>query len=334
MNRGFHRHACLLALASAACQPDLDSSIENAAHRYHVPTVLLASMAQLDSRSGVETFENGQHGWIKLTKWRGPRYVRRGAALLRLTPLPFADPSTLVLQDPVIGLEAAAALLRRLGPPDAAGADVPLDSWRPALLRFSSTPDPSAKALYADLVLKVAKHDTAPVRFAGMPRSAGEQGAPFVPYLPAGAATHRPLAAPPRRIKYIVIHTTQGAFSTILGAFRNPRTEAAAHYMIRAQDGFTLQLIDERVVAFHDACFNEESIGIEHEGYVAHGDRWYTDELYSASARLVRDIAARYHIPLDRQHIFGHGEAPDCSDHDDPGPHWDWSKYMRLVQAP
>ncbi|HEY5932985.1 MAG TPA: peptidoglycan recognition family protein, partial [Kofleriaceae bacterium] len=108
-------------------------------------------------------------------------------------------------------------------------------------------------------------------------------------------------------------------------------TKVGAHYLVDSVTGTTVQMADERLVVFHDACFNEESIGIEHEGYVEAGQLWYSDEQYEASARLVRDIAKRHEIPLDRDHILGHGEAPDCSDHTDPGPGWDWDRFMGLV---
>lgn len=52
------------------------------------------------------------------------------------------------------------------------------------------------------------------------------------------------------------------------------------------------------------------SLGIEHEGVLVDGARWYTEEMYQASARLVRYLAARYRIPLDREHILGHDELP------------------------
>jgi len=52
------------------------------------------------------------------------------------------------------------------------------------------------------------------------------------------------------------------------------------------------------------------SIGIEHEGYLAHGHRWYTEAQYQSSAKLVRNLAARFNIPLDRDHIIGHEEIP------------------------
>jgi hypothetical protein len=82
------------------------------------------------------------------------------------------------------------------------------------------------------------------------------------------------------------------------------------------------------------------SIGIEHEGYLAHGHRWYTDEQYRASAKLVRYLAATFGIPLDRDHIIGHEEIPaetaekSAAQHYDPGPFWDWSYYFDLLGAP
>ena len=124
----------------------------------------------------------------------------------------------------------------------------------------------------------------------------------------------------------------QNTLPVILEHFRRPGTRFGAHYLVDSVAGTTVQMADERLVVFHDACFNEESIGIEHEGYVEAGKRWYSEEQLRASARLVRDIARRYDIPLDRSHILGHGEAPDCSDHTDPGPDWDWARYMAYVE--
>jgi uncharacterized protein (TIGR03382 family) len=61
-------------------------------------------------------------------------------------------------------------------------------------------------------------------------------------------------------------------------------------------------------------------------------DAWYTEAMYTESARLTAWLADQYGIPKTREHIFGHGEAPDCSDHTDPGGGWDWAHYMDLVQ--
>jgi MYXO-CTERM domain-containing protein len=78
--------------------------------------------------------------------------------------------------------------------------------------------------------------------------------------------------------------------------------------------------------------YNQESIGIEHEGFVADPGRWYTDAMYESSARLVRHLAATYSIPLDRAHIIGHVEVPGAT-HTDPGGGWDWDRFMALVRG-
>jgi hypothetical protein len=255
-------------------------------------------------------------------------------------------------RDPALGMRAAAALLRRAAGPVPPAADAPLESWRPALERFAGGADSVANALYADGVLRAAARGIHGVDGAGEaidvppraaraidvlgPRAApdGVVGVASVPFWPAAAAAHRPLARnTARRVRFIVIHTAQNSFAWTFEFFRRPGTRVASHYLVRAADGLAVQLVDERLVAFHDACFNQESIGIEHEGYVASGERWYSDELYRASAALVRDIAARHGIPLDRAHILGHGETPDCSDHADPGDAWDWDRFMAHVRG-
>jgi hypothetical protein len=82
------------------------------------------------------------------------------------------------------------------------------------------------------------------------------------------------------------------------------------------------------------------AIGIEHVGYAIEGANWYTDAMYQASAQLVRHLARLYDIPLDRGHIIGHDEIPgrlpqhQALMHWDPGPFWDWGRYMALLQAP
>jgi hypothetical protein len=52
-----------------------------------------------------------------------------------------------------------------------------------------------------------------------------------------------------------------------------------------------------------------------------------------SSAKLTQWVADQYGIAKDRAHIFGHGDAPDCSDHTDPGPGWNWAHYLDLVRT-
>ncbi|MFD9263250.1 N-acetylmuramoyl-L-alanine amidase, partial [Streptomyces sp. NPDC059538] len=114
-------------------------------------------------------------------------------------------------------------------------------------------------------------------------------------------------------------------------AFKNPFHRASAHYMVRG-DGHVEQLVREMDVAFHAAnrSMNERSIGIEHVGFVERPQD-FTDAMYAASARLAADVCHRYGIPVDRTHLVGHSEVPGA-DHTDPGPHWDWDRYIRMVR--
>ncbi|ARZ66517.1 N-acetylmuramoyl-L-alanine amidase [Streptomyces albireticuli] len=130
----------------------------------------------------------------------------------------------------------------------------------------------------------------------------------------------------------IVVHVVEGSYGDALQVFRDPLHEAAAHYVVR-KDGHIAQTVRELDVAFHSGNrkFNERSVGIEHEGYVDR-PRDFTDAMYAASARLAADICARHSIPVDRTHLVAHSEVPGA-DHTDPGPHWDWDRYLRLVRA-
>ncbi|MFJ6862766.1 N-acetylmuramoyl-L-alanine amidase [Streptomyces termitum] len=129
----------------------------------------------------------------------------------------------------------------------------------------------------------------------------------------------------------VVIHVVQGSYASALKVFRNPLHQAATHYVVR-KDGHVAQMVRELDVAFHagNRKMNERSIGIEHEGFVDRPED-FTAEMYAGSARLTADICRRYRMPVDREHVIGHVEV-EGTDHTDPGPHWDWDRYMELVR--
>ncbi|MGW2169507.1 N-acetylmuramoyl-L-alanine amidase [Streptomyces sp. NPDC001705] len=135
-------------------------------------------------------------------------------------------------------------------------------------------------------------------------------------------------------IDRIVVHVTESTQPIAEQVFQDPGHRASAHYLIRADDGHITQMVREHDVAYHagNRDWNNRSIGIEHEGFVNQPDRWFTEAAYRASAELVAGIADRYDIPLDRDHIVGHNEVPNAN-HTDPGPYWDWDRYMALVRS-
>jgi hypothetical protein len=138
----------------------------------------------------------------------------------------------------------------------------------------------------------------------------------------------RPYSHP---IRYIVIHDTEGSCAATVNWFQNSAAQASAHYIV-CRDGRVIQMVHERDIAYHAGNWpiNEESIGIEHEGYEDHN--YYTRAQYTASAALVSYLCAKYGMDPDRNVIFGHENVP-AADHTDPGPYWNWSFYMQQIRG-
>ncbi|MFJ9626779.1 N-acetylmuramoyl-L-alanine amidase [Streptomyces sp. NPDC101175] len=142
-------------------------------------------------------------------------------------------------------------------------------------------------------------------------------------------------------IKYIVIHDTEGQWEGVLNLVQDP-TYVSWNYTIRSSDGLIAQHVKAKDVAWHAGNWyiNAKSIGIEHEGFLAAPDAWYTEAMYRSSARLVKYLTTKYGIPLDRQHILGHDNVPGPTTsnipgmHTDPGPYWDWAHYFALLGHP
>ena len=144
-----------------------------------------------------------------------------------------------------------------------------------------------------------------------------------------------------QKIDTIVIHDTEGSWDTALKLVQDP-TYLAWHYTVRSSDGHIAQHVKTQDVGWHAGNWytNAKSIGIEHEGFLTDPGTWYTESMYRSSARLVKYLAEKYDIPLNRQHILGHDNVPGPTAgyitgmHTDPGPYWDWGHYMELLGAP
>ncbi|MEI7034829.1 peptidoglycan recognition family protein [Streptomyces pratensis] len=164
------------------------------------------------------------------------------------------------------------------------------------------------------------------------PRTPGELDYPGATWVAASEANWRRADRPDDfGIDRVIIHVTQGSFASAVRVFQDPAHRAATHYIV-GQDGRVVQMIRELDVAYQagDRAYNERSVGIEHEGFVDR-PKDLTTAMYEASARLTASICARHDIPIDREHIIGHVEVPG-TDHTDPGPHWDWDRYLELVR--
>ena len=142
-------------------------------------------------------------------------------------------------------------------------------------------------------------------------------------------------------ITHVVVHDTEGGYDGVLAMVQDP-TYVSWQYTLRSDDGHVAQHVRARDVAWHAGNWwvNMHSIGLEHEGFAAQGAPWYSEPMYRASARLVRYLARRHGIPLDRAHVIGHDQVPGATAssipgmHWDPGPFWDWEHYFTLMGAP
>lgn len=139
----------------------------------------------------------------------------------------------------------------------------------------------------------------------------------------------------------IVVHIMEGTLAGTDSWFKSTQSKVSAHYGI-GQDGTVHQYVAESDSAWHAGrtfnCTwkgrrpgvnpNANTIGIEHEGQA---DSAWSAPMYAASAELIADIANRWSIPLDRDHIVGHREIyghKTC-----PGSKVDIDKLIDLARA-
>ncbi|MFI5941982.1 N-acetylmuramoyl-L-alanine amidase [Streptomyces uncialis] len=293
----------------------------------------------------------------------------------RLTTLPRAAALTglaagTLRGDPAANVRGGAALLadaqRRLGRP--AGGD-PAD-WYGAVARFSGATDRAGAFAYADEVFTVIRQGAARTTDSGQRVTLAARA---VPRPEAGARTPDPsraecppdlsctwlpapyqelgdgdygnhdLADRPRdqRVDFIVVHDTETTWDRTLKLVADP-AYVSWHYTIRSTDGQIAQHVRTKDVGWHAGNWyvNARSVGIEHEGFLAEPDAWYTEAMYRSSARLVAYLAGEFQVPLDRAHIIGHDNVPGATAksvpgmHTDPGPFWDWRHYFELLGAP
>jgi N-acetyl-anhydromuramyl-L-alanine amidase AmpD len=144
---------------------------------------------------------------------------------------------------------------------------------------------------------------------------------------------NRPSSNP---INKVILHITEGSWSSAINWFKDSRAGVSAHYTVRSSDGFVGQSVQEKDIAYHAGNWpvNQTSVGIEHEGF-GNDPKWMTDALYRGSARLSAYLVNKYNIPIrhassgsERGFLF-HRQV--TSTHC-PGQYFDITRYLRLVR--
>lgn len=118
----------------------------------------------------------------------------------------------------------------------------------------------------------------------------------------------------------IVIHITEGSKQATLSWFKNSVSQVSSHFLV-CKDGATVQFVNTANTAYANGRVdkpvselvlatkvnpNNWTISIEHEGVSSLG---LTDAQYETSSKLVKFLHAKWNIPLNRTHVFGHREV-------------------------
>ena len=117
-----------------------------------------------------------------------------------------------------------------------------------------------------------------------------------------------------------MLHTTDGTYGGAAAWFAAEGSRVSAHYLV-GLDGRVARFVREEDTARHagrvrdpvtplaEGDPNRHTIGIEFEDGGDPEGVERPDEQYRQGARLLRAIAARWAIPLDRAHVVGHREV-------------------------
>jgi hypothetical protein len=326
---------------------------QHAADAHAVPRDLLVAIAWQES-SFVPTTDpdwdetRPVHGWMGLT----PERVAQAAALTG------ASDQTIRV-DREANVLAAAVLLSRLRDelaPEASPEQVDV-GWWPVLVAWPEFGEAWLdhdwargvfRTLQAGLLVTADDGETIELearRVTGLedvnfvPAPTGDDGARDIlgypgraRFVSAHSSNYGSRSAGASSIERVVLHTTEGSYAGAVSWFQDPSSNVSSHYVVRRSDGEITQMVSDEARAWHACNNNDDTVGIEHEGASASASTW-TPAMVDASARMTAWLVVQYSIPIDRDHIVGHGEIqpPECSGRSDPGPWFPWDDYMTLV---
>ncbi len=327
----------------------LEGVFSEAAAEYQVPVELLKAVAFVETRvanPGPRASMTGGHGVMNLVERDDWTALQRGAELI-------GEDRGRVKLDDRANVRAAAALLRELAEKSfSEHADLnphdPADFWHALSLYPGFSGHVDAQGWAAEVYRTVERGfelERADGTVVLAPRhwewrrhqpvaqrrdEAKEYPAAYQWSASPNYSTNR------QSYEFVVIHTVQGSYAGCISWFKNANSNVSSHYVVRSSDGQVTQMVEHKDVAWHASCYNGRSIGIEHEGYAQDPNTWYTPAMYAESAKLTRWIADRHGIPKTRSRIIGHVEIPsqcNANAHWDPGPGWNWTHYMALVNG-
>jgi hypothetical protein len=333
----------------AQTRSSLKAEFESAAEEYEVPVELLLAMGYVntlwempppdatDYEPG-DLHGRGTYGIMQLAQNPSRDTLGRAASLTELSEEELKNSRE-------ANVRGGAAVLT-----DIQGANKPvvLNGWQEAVADYGDTD------LYAQEVFETLKSGASLTNSSGERIELAPQEGVEVPQVitiqskadyrravwrPAYRGNYTNANRGAKQIDRIVIHVVEGSYSAAINWFQDPRANASAHYVVDRK-GHEAQCVKNEDIAWHAGWWktNKKSISIEHAGSIRNS-RSFTNRMYRSSARLSAYLCRRFNIPVDRRHIIGHDEVPGCpgrgggvSCHTDPGRHWNWNKYIRLIK--
>jgi hypothetical protein len=340
----------------------IDGEFHAAADEFDVPVEILQAMGYVETQWQMVEGEEEFDGWAPATGTMGLRgdMLTRGAELLGAA---VDDVKT----DRKTNIRAAAALLSQYADDNELDRD-DLGAWAPAVAEVAGIADHTASIFYIQNdVYGLIKNGLEVVDLDGNVISTIESAPDVVPLydthdgpvlatLPdySGAIYRnspnqgtRP-AGSTGKVRMVIIHSCEGAYSGCWGWLVNSQSGVSAHYVVKEDGSEISQLVKESKRAYHIAAKynsslnggkegdlqgvsgNNFTVGIEHAGF-AKQNTWHAN-LIEQSSKLVCDITKRNGIARDKYHIVGHGQLQP-SNRIDPGPNWPWATFLSKVQS-
>ncbi|MDC0672082.1 golvesin C-terminal-like domain-containing protein [Nannocystis radixulma] len=339
----------------------IEGEFIRASEEFGVPVSILKAVAYVESRwemvEGQVEFE-GRDAAFGVMALRTTNQ-ERAADLLGVE----ADE---IRTDRETNIRAAAAVLRNMA--DAEGIDRDdLGAWAPAIATMAAIGDDAASIGYIhNDVYGLIKNGLLVTDNDGNVISEIEAEPDVEPdYTPTGGPTlvtnpdyagaifrsspnYSSRPATNGKVRLVIIHSCEGAYSGCWGWLVNKDSGVSAHYVVKEDGSEISQLVKEDKKAWHIAATYKKSlnggqepqlegtssnnftVGIEHAGF-ANQAQWNAN-LIEQSAKLVCDITKRQGVPIDKYHVVAHGQLQP-NNRIDPGPNWPWATYFNKINA-
>jgi hypothetical protein len=319
----------------------LQAGFESAAQEYQVPVELLMAMAYVNTlwempspgttpyREG-DIHGRGAYGIMQLMQNPYEDTLGRAASLTGLT-------EEELKRNRAANVRGGAAILAEL---QGSQRSTDLNAWQEAVAEYVDTD------LYAHDVYEILQNGASATISTGerlelpaqenveVPRvftAQGKRGYRKAIWRPAHRGSYSNRSRGAKQIDVIVAHVAEGSFAGTINWFQTPRPQSpsSAHYVV-ARNGRIAQCVRDEDIAWHAGHwgYNRRSIGIEHEGYGSQPGKWFTPQMYRASAKLAAWLSRRYGIPVNKRHVIPHRKASATAC---PGK-FDLDKYRRTIR--